>query len=103
MDTRTQTSSIYGKESAHPQALACATCELRSTALFGVLDQGFYTCCDGFSITRGPTMSSGCFGVTRSVRFSALRREGALTLTPRRSAVRDRVAFRAALLAEGAA
>lgn len=100
MDTRTQTSSIYREESAHLQALAGATCKFRSTALFGVLDQGFYTCCDGFSITQGPTMPPGCFGVTRSGRFSALRREGALT--PRRSAVRDRVALRAALLAEGA-
>jgi CRP-like cAMP-binding protein len=38
MDTRTQTIPIYRKDSVHPQALACAVCEVRSTALFGVLD-----------------------------------------------------------------
>lgn len=38
MDTRTQTIPIYRKDSVHPQAMACAACEVRSTALFGVLD-----------------------------------------------------------------
>ena len=33
-----QTIPIYRQDSAHPQAQACAACEVRSTALFGVLD-----------------------------------------------------------------
>jgi CRP-like cAMP-binding protein len=38
MDTRTNAIPIYRQDSAHPQALACAACEVRSQALFGVLD-----------------------------------------------------------------
>jgi CRP-like cAMP-binding protein len=38
MDARTQTIPIYRQSSAHPQALACAACEVRSAARFGVLD-----------------------------------------------------------------
>lgn len=33
-----QTIPIYRQDGAHPQAQACAACEVRSTALFGVLD-----------------------------------------------------------------
>ena len=38
MDPRTNAIPIYRQDSAHPQALACAACEVRSQALFGVLD-----------------------------------------------------------------
>ncbi|MBT9499629.1 MAG: Crp/Fnr family transcriptional regulator [Burkholderiaceae bacterium] len=38
MDTRTNAIPIYRQDGAHPQALACAACEVRSQALFGVLD-----------------------------------------------------------------
>lgn len=38
MDTRTNAIPIYRQNGAHPQALACAACEVRSRALFGVLD-----------------------------------------------------------------
>jgi CRP-like cAMP-binding protein len=38
MDTRLQTIPIYRQDGTHPQALACAACEVRSVALFGVLD-----------------------------------------------------------------
>jgi hypothetical protein len=96
MGTRTQTISIYRKESAHPKALGCAAFEDLSTALLGVLDECFCTSWDGFPITQGPAMTFGCFGVTRSGRFSALHRKSVLTLTPGRSAVLERVALRAA-------
>lgn len=38
MDTRTNAIPIYRQDGAHPQALACAACEVCSQALFGVLD-----------------------------------------------------------------
>lgn len=38
MDTRSNAIPIYRQNGAHPQALACAACEVRSRALFGVLD-----------------------------------------------------------------
>lgn len=38
MNPRTQTIPIYRRAGAHPQARACAACEVRSAALFGVLD-----------------------------------------------------------------
>ena len=38
MDTRSSAIPIYRLDGAHPQAVACATCEVRSQALFGVLD-----------------------------------------------------------------
>lgn len=38
MHTRSNAIPIYRQDGAHPQAVACATCEVRSQALFGVLD-----------------------------------------------------------------
>jgi hypothetical protein len=38
MDTRANAIPVFRQEGAHPQALACAACEVRSQALFGVLD-----------------------------------------------------------------
>jgi CRP-like cAMP-binding protein len=38
VDTRHNTIPIYRQASGHPQALACAACEVHSHALFGVLD-----------------------------------------------------------------
>lgn len=40
MDTRTRAIPIYRQGRTHPQAQACAACEVRSAALFGVLDDG---------------------------------------------------------------
>ena len=60
MDTRTQTIAIYRKDSAHPQALACAACEVRSTALFGVLDDAgldrIYTQIDSMTLAPDATV-----------------------------------------------
>ena len=38
MDTRTNAIPNYRQDGAHPQAMACAACKVRSQALFGVLD-----------------------------------------------------------------
>lgn len=38
MDTLTSSIPIYRQDGVHPQVLACGACEVRSKALFGVLD-----------------------------------------------------------------
>ena len=92
MDTRTQTIPIYSDDSVHQQVLAYEACGVRSTAFFGVLPRR-----DEIRVMLGMTFE------TTSRLVSVVRHEGVLALTPGRNALLDRVALRAALLAEGVA
>jgi hypothetical protein len=92
-----QTLPIDRQDGAQPLAPAGAACEVRSTALFGILDDAGLDRIHNQIATL--TLGPGATVYDRSTAGLA----GVLTLAPGCSALLDRAALRRALLAEGAA